>query len=117
MSGPTATQNDGDIDLWISLSLINGLGGQTLCKLLSAFGTPGTIYSASISQLKNITTEAVANLITLGPDNQAVQPTLDWLALEGNHLITLADSTYPKLLLEIADPPPLLYAKGNLDLL
>ncbi|HSH97454.1 MAG: DNA-processing protein DprA [Methylophilaceae bacterium] len=112
-----STAQDGEIALWISLSLINGVGGQTLCKLLSAFGTPDAIYNASVSQLKNVASEAVTKLIAQGPDNQAIQPTLDWLAIEGNHLITLADSCYPKLLLEIADPPPLLYAKGNLDLL
>ncbi|HEY0269107.1 MAG TPA: DNA-processing protein DprA, partial [Methyloradius sp.] len=109
--------HDDDLSLWISLSLISGLGGQTLCKLLGAFGTPSAIYSTPASQIKTIAPEPVAKLIAQGPDNPAVQPTLDWLAIEGNHLITLADSTYPKLLLEIADPPPLLYAKGNLDLL
>jgi DNA processing protein len=31
--------------------------------------------------------------------------------------VTLADEYYPKTLLEIPDPPPLLYAKGRLDLL
>ncbi|MDD4926981.1 MAG: DNA-processing protein DprA, partial [Methylotenera sp.] len=32
-------------------------------------------------------------------------------------LVTLADAEYPQALLEIADPPPFLYAKGNLALL
>src|SRR5450830_320652 len=97
----TSVKHDDDIELWISLSLINGLGGQTLCKLLSTFGIPSAIYSAPISQLKEVTSEAIAKLIAQGPDNQAIQPTLDWLAIEDNHLITLADNTYPKLLLEI----------------
>ena len=34
-----------------------------------------------------------------------------------HHVITLADSEYPRLLLEIPDPPPLLYAHGNPGLL
>src|SRR6185503_2758776 len=29
----------------------------------------------------------------------------------------LADGNYPRLLLEIADPPPLLYARGRVELL
>jgi DNA processing protein len=32
-------------------------------------------------------------------------------------VITLADDIYPRLLLEIADPPPLLYARGRVELL
>jgi DNA processing protein len=40
---------------------------------------------------------------------------LDWLQIPGNHLITLADSGYPRALLEIPDPPPLIFAKGQLQ--
>ena len=39
------------------------------------------------------------------------------LALDGNHLLTLADDAYPRLLLEIPDPPLMLYAKGRVALL
>jgi len=111
-----SVSDDDEIALWISLSLINGLGGQTFLKLLNTFGSPANIYNASLNQLKNIATEPVANIIAQGHNEEAVQLTLEWLAIEGNHLITLADTEYPKLLLEIADPPPLLYAKGNLAL-
>jgi hypothetical protein len=37
--------------------------------------------------------------------------------LPGNHMVTLADAAYPQALLEIADPPTLLYVKGAFDLL
>jgi DNA processing protein len=41
-----------------------------------------------------------------------------WLAEGDNrHVITLADSTYPPELLEMPDPPLLLYAMGNVSLL
>ncbi len=42
-------------------------------------------------------------------------PTLDWLQHPDNCLITLADSNYPRALLDIPDPPPLLFAKGQLQ--
>ena len=35
----------------------------------------------------------------------------------GVKIISYIDADYPKLLLEIKDPPPVLYAKGNLELL
>jgi DNA processing protein len=33
-----------------------------------------------------------------------------------NHLIALGDAHYPQLLLQISDPPPLLYVKGRREL-
>jgi DNA processing protein len=40
-----------------------------------------------------------------------------WLAQPGNSLMTLADEDYPRALLEIADPPVILYCKGRRALL
>jgi DNA processing protein len=42
---------------------------------------------------------------------------LAWLEDSNNHIVTLADSDYPQTLLNIPDPPLLLYVKGRLDLL
>jgi DNA processing protein len=46
-----------------------------------------------------------------------VRRALEWLAAPENHLITLGDAYYPQLLLQISDPPPLLYVKGRRELL
>jgi DNA processing protein len=40
-----------------------------------------------------------------------------WLSQPGHHLIARADADYPKLLLEIPDPPAVLYGKGRRELL
>lgn len=37
----------------------------------------------------------------------------DWLQQRGIHVLPLSDRRYPPLLLEIADPPPLLYVSGD----
>lgn len=50
-------------------------------------------------------------------DEARLEPALDWLSRPGNHLVTLADAYYPRRLLEIPDPPPLLYCKGKPELL
>lgn len=42
---------------------------------------------------------------------------MHWLAQPGNHAITLEDSSYPIQLKEIADPPPILFVRGNPALL
>lgn len=103
--------------LWISLGSIYGVGSQTFCQLLSMFGTPTNIYSASYSQLTTVVSDKIAAEIKAGVDENSLADSLNWLSQDNNHLVTLADTYYPKALLETADPPPFLYAKGNLTLL
>ncbi len=103
-----------DIAFWLGLNFIDGLGGQILCQLLREFGSPASIYQATINQLRKTVSDSIAREINNGVDFTKIQSTLSWLQEDGNHLITLADTTYPQLLLEITDPPPILYAKGHL---
>jgi len=109
--------HDNDIALWLSLHQINGLGSAKLCQLLSRFGNPEAIFTASLHSLKDVVETKIAQAINQGVDTSLIQSSLDWLADDNNHLITLADEAYPKQLLEIANPPAILYAKGNINLL
>jgi DNA processing protein len=105
----------GDIQSWLALNQIPGLGNAGLCQLLAKFGTPEAIFNASNSQLCEIVSNEIAQKITLGIDIDSIAPALKWLEKENTHLVTLADNTYPKHLLEISNPPALLYAIGNLN--
>ena len=102
---------------WLALSLIPGLGGETFRRLLSAFGPPEHIFSASSAQLHAVCDAKIARAISAGIDAAALAPSLQWLSEPGNYLVTLADAEYPRALLEILDPPPFLYVKGRLELL
>jgi DNA processing protein len=102
---------------WIGLSLIPGLGGESFRRLLSAFGEPERIFSASYSALNGVVKPDVARRICNGPEHTACAPVLEWLATPANHLVTLADADYPPLLLQTPDAPPLFYLKGRRDLL
>lgn len=103
--------------LWISLSLVKGLGDESFRKLLQAFGEPDNIYSASHGALAKVVRAPVAAAISSGPDLQSAQTAQAWLAQADNHLVTLADADYPQSLLEMPDPPPLFYLKGRRELL
>ena len=111
------TQDTNEAAIWICLQQIPGLNSQGICKLLSQFGSPENIFAASHQALKQVVSDAISNLIKQGPDLEAIEPSLQWLQKDGNHLITLADAHYPQALLEIPDPPPVLYAKGDLSCL
>ncbi|SNX60743.1 DNA protecting protein DprA [Nitrosomonas ureae] len=106
-----------DIESWLSLNLIDGLGGESIRRLLIAFGHPTAILSAHITALERIVKKATAHRIKQGPDRDNIINVLKWLEDPVNAVITLADPDYPAHLLNIADPPPLLYFKGRRELL
>ena len=102
---------------WIALELIPGLGGEGTRKLLARFSSPSAILAQSFSSLSQIVTAAAARAIVAGAPAERLEASLKWLEQESNHLLTLADEDYPPQLLEIADPPPILYLKGRRELL
>ncbi|MBA2658276.1 MAG: DNA-protecting protein DprA [Nitrosospira sp.] len=107
----------GDIESWLALGLIDGLGDESIRRLLVSFGSPADILSAKVPSLERLVKKKIANSIVLGADRTKIAATLKWLEDPANSVITLADSDYPSLLLNIPDPPPLLYLKGKRELL
>jgi DNA processing protein len=102
---------------WLRLTLIPGVGGESRRQLLKAFGLPEAIFAAGAGALSATVGSAIAERL-LGHDCQAgIDKAMAWADQAGNHLLTLADSTYPKSLLTAADPPVLLYVKGRTELL
>ena len=102
---------------WLKLALTPGIGPATFQRMLRQFGLPHAILQHRRSELSGFTTSAVLEALDSDGVAQAVQRALAWAAQPGHSIVTLADETYPRLLLEIADPPPLLYARGRVELL
>lgn len=109
-----------ELSLWIRLQQTPGVGTETARKLLRAFGLPANIFSADMAALQKAVSERVAQALLTAPSDNTralIDKTLEWAAHPGNHVLTLADAGYPKTLLDISDPPCILYAKGRLELL
>lgn len=109
-----------DLAHWLRLALTDGIGPQTARELLARFGLPGDILGAGFAALQKCVPERLAHALSsqAAPAMQTqIDATLAWAAEPGNHVLTLADDGYPQALLTITDPPPLLYAKGRLELL
>lgn len=106
-----------DCVYWLRMHEIQGLGRQTTYQLLKAFGSAEAIFAASHANLRKVVSDDIANQIKAETVSDQIKITLEWLAEPNNHLITLADEDYPRLLLEIPDPPPILFAKGQLSCL
>ena len=118
---PAATNNTLTPDealYWLALRMTPGLGTRKAGQLLEVFRTPQAIFRASRSELQAAGLAAsVAQSLASGcafddaadQQNQAVRA--------GTVLIPLTDPRYPPALRDIFDPPPLLFARGRVELL
>jgi DNA processing protein len=106
-----------ELEAWLRLAFTPQLGPAQQRKLLAAFGGPQEVLDATPGQLSRAAGTPAAAALSAGADAGLVAQTLNWLREADNHLLTLAGERYPRPLLEIADPPVLLFAKGRVDLL
>ncbi len=109
--------SDPGLASWLQLTLTPGLGSATLRKLLSQFGLPEKVLAAGRAELARFANAQTLQELESDAVANAVGHALAWLEQPGNAIVTLADAAYPKLLLEISDPPAVLYCRGRTELL
>jgi DNA processing protein len=105
-----------------------GVGNQHARKLLTAFGLPQAIFAQPQLALKQVVSTAMAQALQVVPENFEAQLTTTWDWIEAGTVdsvtgqnnrvfLTLADARYPSSLLNIEDPPLVLYLQGHVDLI
>ncbi len=107
-----------ELQAWLRLALTPGVGNATARKLLTAFGSAQAIFAQSASALRQLGSDKLASTLRSEPPGLAaqVQTTLDWLQAGGDRRIAvLGDAAYPAALLDIEDPPLMLYMLGTLS--
>ncbi|OIQ87321.1 hypothetical protein GALL_308110 [mine drainage metagenome] len=105
---------------WLRLVHAPGLGSTGALKLLREFGLPAQVLAQDTDALARIVPRAAAQALRAPPDaahHARLARTVDWLADPAHAVLTLSDPRYPAPLLQIVDPPPLLYASGRVELL
>ena len=104
--------------LWLLLTLTPKVGPATIHKLIAHFGSIENIYEQSQATLSQIINSAVAGLISSRSASPAADESMQWLhSNPGHHLISCQSKSYPLELANIADPPTVLFMKGNFNLL
>jgi DNA processing protein len=103
---------------WVALALTPGLGPRLTGKLLREFGSPDAVFNASLTALEaqHIPAAVAQAIYSRQPISAAAKELAQAQAL-GISLVTWDEPHYPRLLSEIYDPPPLLYVRGNMELL
>ena len=103
---------------YVTLALTPGVGAARLATLLSACGSSVGAFSAPIaflSALPGLTLAAATEIARQSlSDGERVLETVERL---GGVVLLPADPHFPRQLCEIPEPPPLLFARGELDLL
>lgn len=108
---------DATLASWLTLGQIPGLGNESLLRLLQTFGSPEAVLLAPHSELNRIVKPAVASAIAQGIDEDKLKSIATWLDDPANRVLTIGDTEYPQALLNIPDPPCILFAKGRIELL
>jgi DNA processing protein len=101
---------------WIALTRVKGLGCASFKKLAVRFADPTQALSASSVELAEI--DGLGNEVVDGLRRfsawKEVDEELRRVREAGVSIVTFGDPRYPGRLRSIADPPPLLYVKGDL---
>lgn len=106
-----------ELSAWLRLSLTDGVGNETARQWLAAYGLPQAIFEADPDALSASPSERLRRAIETVPEAlpALLAITLDWLAQgQDRCIVTLGDAHYPASLLNIADPPLMLYMMGSL---
>lgn len=112
-----------ELAAWLRLLETPGIGRETARKLLAAFGSPDAVLAASTSARQAVVGSTIATSLAMAPPHfasllAATRRWLDGAGTDGSRdVVALGDARYPALLLQTADPPLLLYARGRIELL
>ena len=116
----SCTRDSVELAAWLRLTETPGVGPVAARQLLAAFGWPQDIFAQPYSSLARVLPERQARALLAAPDETLaalIERTVAWANEPGNAVFTLADRGYPPRLLELTDPPTVLYAKGDVSLL
>ena len=109
-----------ELGAWLRLLLTRGVGNEAARRLLAAFGSPEAVFEQAVSALQTVVGPRLGLALQQAPEDweSAIERTNQWLsASPHHHVVTLGDPAYPTALLEMADPPLMLYVLGDLPAL
>ena len=103
---------------WLALRMAPGLGTRKAGQLIEIFRTPQAVFRASRSELEAAGLAAgIAQSVASGCAFEDAVAQQQKLAEAGATLVPMTDPRYPPRLRDIYDPPPLLFARGRIELL
>ncbi|MBT3225790.1 MAG: DNA-protecting protein DprA [Deltaproteobacteria bacterium] len=101
----------------LALWLIPGLGPRRIETLLQQLGSLDAIFSTSAAELARITglKPDIVKSISEGLNSKALHQELSFIEKYQLQVLDYTQATYPNLLREIYNAPPILYTRGDID--
>lgn len=101
----------------LRLTLVPGAGPLTCRALLEHFGSARAVFDASPSALRTVRGIGPKLSEKLASARREIDPAAEQDACEkaGVSLLFAGEETYPDVLREIPDPPPVLYVRGTIE--
>lgn len=110
-----------ELRAWLRLSMTDGIGNDAARQLLACFGSPQAVFEQTETALCQVVTPKQAHALMTAPNELPVQcvRTHQWLMHQpdthSHALWTLGDAHYPTELLQLADPPLMIYVAGQTE--
>ncbi len=101
---------------YLRLALVPGVGPRTLASLLEFFGSPGEVLRATLSRLGEVERVGpkIAMAIRDASHNEFALQVVKKCDEQKVTILLPGDPDFPRLLQELADPPPVLFMRGSL---
>ncbi len=100
---------------WIWLSSVSGIGSKRFFELLNRYQSPKEVFCGDLKGALFLGEKVLGNL-NKARSSQYMETLFRRLDHYRVNAITPLSEEYPKRLLDIYDPPPVLYIKGKLNL-
>jgi DNA processing protein len=103
---------------WLALTMTPGIAARLSARLLREFGSPDGVFHASLTHLESCNLPApVAQSIFKKQNFWRAEKELDAARRVGCKLVNWTEPEYPQSLLQIYDPPVVLYVRGDASIL
>lgn len=104
------------LELWVALAEILGAKSPVFLPLLEAFQTPEAIFATKKEDLVAAVPGLGAGMLSRlskGAGGTDAKKILDWCRKNGVRVLAYCDPEYPAALRTLAQPPVVLYCRGN----
>ena len=100
---------------WLALGLTPGLASRLSARVLRQFGSPEEVFRASKRDLEacHLPSEAAEAVLKRKAFPRAEKELAGIRKIDGCSLVNWTEPEYPQTLLQIYDPPVLLYVRGD----
>ena len=108
--------SDTVIEAWLRLTLVSGVGPRILAALIAQFHSPQAVLNAAEEELRQVEGVGPQLARAIATADRTTDPAAEWAVCQQEQIQVLAQTAddYPQSLLEIPDPPGVLFLQGEL---